>query len=180
MDHVSARDARRQSAHSRRWRMREQARSQHAAVPAPASDRYQTPEWLDRSFVLPLTEPAASDVPSQPVRRHDDDPDRASEARVIPGAHAQRQPSGAARAGFVRPPTEHVDFARVIRRSDLTRTVTRVHWIATGLAGLALVAYLLSSSTAALGAVVALATVAVAAFGVRVALHRAPVPTVQR
>jgi hypothetical protein len=178
MEHVSARDARRQGAHSRRWRMREQARSQHVPVPTPAADRYQTPEWLERSFVLPLTQPEASDVPSQPVRRHDDDPARASEAPVIPEVHPQRQPLATPPVSFVRPPSEHVDFARVIRRSELTLTVTRLHWIATGLAGLALLAYLLSGSTVALGVVVALAAVAVVAFGVRVRLNRAPVPTV--
>lgn len=180
MDHVSARDARRQGAHSRRWRMREQARSQHSPVPAPASDRYQTPEWLERSFVLPLTQPEASDVPSQPVRRHDDDPVPEPQARVIPNPDAGTQPPSTPRMDFVRPPVEHIDFARVIRRSDLCRKVTRVHWVATGLAGLALLAFLLTSSAVALGVVVAFAAVAVVAFGVRIQLNRAPVPRVQR
>ena len=49
---------------------------------------------------------------------------------------------------FVRPPSEDIDFARVIRRSDLSRKVTRLHWVATGLACLALVVYLLAGSTA--------------------------------
>ncbi len=155
MDHVSARDARRQGAHSRRWRMREQARSQHTvqAAQAPVSDRYQTPEWLDRSFVLPLTQPEASDVPSQAVRRHDDDPEPAPDPRVTPDLEPvvpdQRCPSPAEQAlrgPFVRPPSEDIDFARVIRRSDLSRKVTRLHWVATGLACLALVAYLLAGS----------------------------------
>jgi hypothetical protein len=186
MDHVSARDARRQGAHSRRWRMREQARSQHSAVSAaPASARYQTPEWLERSFVLPLTQPEASDVPSQPVRRHDDDPDPGPEARVTPPVAASSSMPAAPTpesppAGFVRPPINHVDFARVIRRSELCRKVTWLHWVATGLAGLALLAFLLTSSAIALGVVVAFAAVAVVAFGVRVRLSRAPVPHVRR
>ena len=184
MDHVSARDARRQGAHSRRWRMREQARSQHTALApgqAPVSDRYQTPEWLDRSFVLPLTQPQASDVPSQAVRRHDDDPEPTPEAAMTSGLDAAvpEQASGPA-APFVRPPSEDIDFARVIRRSDLTRTVTRLHWVATGLACLALVVYLLTGSTAMLGVVALFALGAVAAFGVRIWLNRAPVPHVQR
>jgi hypothetical protein len=180
MEHVSARDARRQGAHSRRWRMREQARSQHSALPAPASERYQTPQWLERSFVLPLTEPEANDVPSQPVRRHDDDPDREPRARELPDLDAGTHPRSNPRMSFVRPPVEHIDFARVIRRSDLCRRVTRVHWIATGLAGLALLAFLLTSSSVALGVVVAFAAIAVVAFGVRLVLNRTPVPRVQR
>jgi len=180
MDHVSARDARRQGAHSRRWRMREQARSQHP-VQTPVSDRYQTPEWLERSFVLPLTQPEASDVPSQPVRRHDDDPEPAAEATVTPGLDAVApEPETVPPAAFVRPPSEDIDFAGVIRRSDLTRTMTRLHWLSTGLAGLALVAYLLSDVTVVLAAVALFAVVAVAAFGVRVRLSRAPVPRLHR
>jgi hypothetical protein len=180
MDHVSARDAMRSGAHDRRWRMREQART-HRSVQAPASDHYQTPEWLERSFVLPLSKPEASDVPSQPVRRHDDDP--APEPRLMANAEAAAEaatPGTTSAPLFVRPPTADVDFARVVRRSEMCRTVTRVHWAATGLAGIALLVFLLMDSTAALAAVVGCAAVAIAAFGVRVWLHRAPVPTVQR
>jgi hypothetical protein len=184
MDHVSARDARRQGAHSRRWRMREQARSQHS-VQTPVSDRYQTPEWLERSFVLPLTQPEASDVPSQPVRRHDDDPEPAAEAMVTPGLDAaapepETVPPATSPAAFVRPPSQDIDFAGVIRRSDLSRTMTRLHWVATGLAGLALVAFLLTGVTVVLAVVALFAVAAVAAFGVRVWLSRAPVPRLQR
>jgi hypothetical protein len=164
--------------------MREQARSQHAVQApgqAPSSDRYQTPEWLDRSFVLPLTQPEASDVPSQAVRRHDDDPEPTPEAAMTSGLDAVvPEPATGPAATFVRPPSEDIDFARVIRRSDLTRKVTRLHWVATGLAGLALVVYLLTGATVMLGVVALFALLAVAAFGVRVRLHRAPVPRLQR
>jgi len=180
MDHVSARDARHQGAHSRRWRMREQARSQHT-VQAPVSDRYQTPEWLERSFVLPLTQPEASDVPSQAVRRHDDDPEPTPEQAMTSDLDAVVPEQEAVPATpFVRPPSEDIDFARVIRRSDLSRKVTRLHWVATGLACLALVVYLLGGSTVMLGVVALFALLAVAAFGVRLRLHRAPVPRLQR
>jgi hypothetical protein len=180
MDHVSARDAMRPGAHERRWRMREQART-HRSVQTPASDHYQTPEWLERSFVLPLSNPEANDVPTQPVRRHDDDP--APEPRLMASLEAAAEaatPGTSAAPLFVRPPTAHVDFARVIRRSELCRTVTRVHWAATGLAGIALVLFLLMGSTTALATVLVSAVVAVAAFGVRIWLHHAPVPHVQR
>ena len=179
MDHVS--DATRDGVRNRRKRMREQARSQHPAQPS-FSDRYQTPEWLERSFVLPLTKPEASDVPSQSVPHHDDDPTR--EARVtergdtlpVDARPADSPPATA----FVRPPSDHVDFALVVRRSDLCRTATRVHWAATGLAGLALVGYLLVVSVVLLDVVVVLALVALAAFVVRLRLSRAPVPRLPR
>jgi hypothetical protein len=182
MDHVSAGEATLSGVRSRRRRMRDQARSRHAG-PAPDSDRYQTPEWLERSFVLPLTKPEASDVPSQPVRRHDDDPDRTPQARETPLRALPEEAFGPTLApgpSFLRPPSEEIDFARVVRRSDLCRRVTRMHWVATGLAGLALVLYLLLSSTWLLDLVVVFAVVAVVAFAVRFRLNRAPVPRLQR
>jgi hypothetical protein len=178
MDHVSARDTMRQAAHHRRWRLRERART-HRSVPAVASDRYQTPEWLERSFVLPLSTPEANDVPSQPVRRHDDDP--VPEPRVMPRLEAAVGPvAPTSLPAIVRPPMVHVDFARVIRRSELCRRVTRVHWVATGLAGIALVLYLLTGSSALLSAIIVCGAVAIIAFAVRVRLDRAPVPHVRR
>lgn len=185
MDHVSTGDATINGVRSRRRRMRDQARSRRAGQ-APVSDRYQTPEWLERSFVLPLTQPESNDVPSQPVRRHDDDPVRLPEAPVspleaLPGTpEPVPRPEGPSGPTFVRPPCEEIDFARVIRRADLTRNVTRLHWIATGLAGVALVVYLLVSSMWILDLVIVLAVVAVVAFAVRFWLNRAPVPRLQR
>ena len=180
MDHVSAGDATRQGAGNRRRRMRDQARSQHTVQPA-VPDRYQTPEWLERSFVLPLTEPEASDVPkdvpSQSVPSHDD-------ARHLPeprmGRHLEAVLAPHSLSGFVRPPSSDIDFARVIRRSDLCRTMTRLHWATTGLACVALVLFLLAGSPLVLGAVIVLAAVAVGAFVVRLRLTRAPVPHLQR
>jgi hypothetical protein len=176
MDDVSAGEATRQGANNRRRRMRADARSLHA-VQAPVSDRYQTPEWLERTFVLPLTEPEASDVPSQSVPHHDDDPEPTEESRVIPHIESE---GVAAPGSFVRPASEDIDFARVVRRSDLCRAVTRLHWAATGLACAALVFYLLAGSMLVLDAVVAFALVAVVAFAVRIRLSHAPVPRLQR
>jgi len=196
MDHVSAGEAQREVVRDRRRHMREQARS-HRAV--PVSDRYQTPEWLERSFVLPLTKPEASDVtshdvPSQPLPSHDDDtaehirrvidgyaedrPDIPLQRPVDPPVEPSPTELGA--ADFVRPPSQDVDFARVVRRADLCRRVTRLHWLATGLAGLALVLYLLMSSVLLLGLVIVLALVAVVTFAARVWLNRAPVPRLRR
>lgn len=176
MDHVSARDATYEGLRGRRRRMRDRARAQHPMRSAPA-DRYQTPAWLERSFVLPLTPPEASDVPTQPVPHHDDDP--VTEACVT--EHADTLANEPATAeGFVRPPSDEIDFALVVRRADLARRATRVHWVATALAGLALLGFLLLGATVLLDGVVVLALLAVAAFVVRLRLSRAPIPRLQR
>jgi hypothetical protein len=179
MDDVSAGEATRQGAHVRRRRMRADARSLHV-VEAPVSDRYQTPEWLERSFVLPLTEPEANDVPSQSVPHHDDDPELTEESNVIPHVEPDEVADPAAAASFVRPTSNDIDFARVVRRSDLCRAVTRLHWATTGLACAALVFYLLAGSTLVLATVIAFAVVSVVAFAVRIRLSHAPVPRLQR
>lgn len=177
MDDVSAREATRQGARSRRRRMRADAILLHG-VQAPVSDRYQTPEWLERSFVLPLTQPEANDVPSQAIPRHDDDPEPTEVTDVIP--HIESDDGVPPAASFVRPVSDEIDFAKVVRRSDLCRSVTRLHWASTGLACAALVFYLLAGSMLMLDAVIACALVAVVAFAVRIRLSQAPVPRLQR
>jgi hypothetical protein len=161
--------------------MRDEARSQHA-VQSPAIDRYQTPAWLERSFVLPLTQPEASDVPSQPVPRHDDDPGRIPEPRVIERLEPDTigLPMQPAPIKFVRPPSDDIDFARVVRRADLCLLAGRLSWAATGLAGLALIVFLLLSSVVALALVIAFALASLVAFAVRMRLSRAAIPRLQR
>jgi hypothetical protein len=150
----------------RRRRMRTQARGLRDGIGAPPRRRYETPAWLDRSFVLPLTEPDLTDVPRQPTPHHDDE--------VTP---ASVEPTEAVRApAFERPPTPEIDFARVIRRSHLRRTATRTSVAATGLAGLVLIAYLLTLQPVVLGMAIAFALVAIAAGAVSVRLAFAPVP----
>jgi hypothetical protein len=179
MDPVSAGEETRDGARTRRRRMRDRARSQRA-VQSPVSDRYQTPEWLERSFVLPLIEPNASDVPSQPVPHHDDDPTMAREVRAVPEKVAGTTTQPAPPAEFARPPSDEIDFARVVRRSDLCRTAGRLAWTGAGLAGLALIADLLLSSVVVLGLVIAFALASVAALALRIKLTHAPVPRLQR
>lgn len=164
MDHVSAGEAQREVARHRRRRMRAQATS-HRASPVPG--RFLTPAWLERSFVLPLMTPEATDERA----------DIPAQRRV---AGPVEPPEESSVAEFARPSHQDIDFARVVRRADLCRMVTRLHWIATGLAGVALVLFLLLSSVLLLGLVLVLALVAVAAFAARVSLNRAPVPRVRR
>jgi hypothetical protein len=178
MDNVSAGEATRDGARTRRGRMRDQAR-QLTAQP-PVFDRYQTPEWLERTFVLPLQHPEASDVPSQTVPHHDDDPEPSPEPRVIAEDSLATSAESAPPAQFLRPPSEDIDFARVVRRADLCRNAGHLGWASAGLAGLALIAYLLMTSMVVLGVVIVFAVVALASFALRIRLSHAPVPRLSR
>jgi hypothetical protein len=169
MDQVAAGDTTSDVVRARRKRMRAEARGLR---PAPKSDGFQTPQWLDRSFVLPLTVPEATDVPTQSVPHHDDFENRPDAG--VPEAAAQTEPS------FVRPPTKEIDFARVIRRSDVSRTATRTAMASTGVAGLVLIAYLLTMSSIVLGMAISFALVSLVAIGVRVRLAIAPLPHLNR
>lgn len=171
MDQVSADDTSTEVVRARRKRMRANARGLRSAT-APRSDEYQTPEWLDRSFVLPLTVPEVSDVPSQSVPHHDD-----YEAEVVEPEAAD--PEVAAPA-FVRPPTPEIDFARVIRRADLSRTATRTVMGSTGITGLVLIVYLLTSSPVVLGMAISFGLVALVAIGVRIRTATAAIPYLDR
>ena len=71
MDQVSAGEATRDGARTRRRHMRDKARAQHGGQ-SPVSDRYQTPR-VARALVRPAAHtPEASEVPNQSVPRHDD------------------------------------------------------------------------------------------------------------
>jgi hypothetical protein len=180
MDQVPAggtsRDISSDTVHARRGRMRAQARGRRS-VTTPDSDVFQTPQWLERSFVLPLTEPEATDVPSQPVPHHDD-----FESELVETPTPETPAAGASPGtgpAFVRPPTRDIDFARVIKRSDTSRTATRSALSATGVAGLLLICYLLVQSPIVLGMALAFALIALVAVVVRIRLATAPIPHVE-
>lgn len=190
-------------AQARRHRMRDQSRAQVLARslvrrPRPVEpDRYETPEWLDRSFVLPLTRPEDAEVPpepSDPVEpapraprglpsqgspRHDDLAD-AAEPQLEAGRPAQQPAERPEPGSFVRPETPEIDFVRVVRRSDLSRTAARVSWLTLLLSGVALVTLLVTGSGIALGALTVLVLASIGAGVTRAHLDRAPVPLVRR
>lgn len=172
MDQVPAggtsRDISSDTVRARRGRMRAQARGRRPAAP-PESDGFQTPQWLERSFVLPLSEPEVTDVPSQPVPHHDDYEER------LP-ASAAPESGGEPAPVFVRPPSKEIDFARVIRRSDLSRTAIRAAIFSSGVAGLVLILFLLTGSPVVLGMAIAFGIVTLGAIAVRVRLATAPIP----
>ena len=198
--HASAHTEARTEAQARRHRMRDQSRAQVLARslvrrPRPVEpDRYETPEWLDRSFVLPLTRPEGAEVPPEPSDpapraprglpsqgspRHDDLAD-AAETQPAAERPAHRPAGQPAPGSFVRPETPEIDFVRVVRRSDLSRTAARVSWLALLLSGVALVALLVTGSGIALGALTVLVVASIGAGLTRAHLDRAPVPLVRR
>ncbi len=171
MDQVSHNDTSNEVVRARRKRMRAAARG--LRVLPPRTDEYQTPEWLDRSFVLPLTVPVVNGLPSQSVPHHDDD-----EAPVVETPAAAPESHDA--PAFVRPATPEIDFAKVIRRADLSRTATRTTIGATGITGLVLIGYLLTSSPVVLGMALSFALVALVAAAIRIRLATAGIPHLDR
>ena len=163
---TDTRDDNRSNARARRGRLRAQSLARRALAPQPG--RFETPEWLERSFVLPLTEPEAvapvaptRPLPAQSRPRHDD------LAMTAPAA-------------FLRPATPRIDFALVVRRADLTRSYSRVARTSAGLSGLSLVGFLLVSSPWLLACSAVLMIAAVAAVVAQVRLARLPLPHLDR
>jgi len=173
LDPVPAGDTTSATVRARRKWMRAQARALHPRT-TPEPEVFATPEWLDRSFVLPLTRPEATGVPSQPTPHHDD---YETEAVASP---PEPQPAAEPGLTFVRPATRQIDFARVIRRSDLSRASARAVLGSTGLAGLVVIAYLLTSSPVVLGMAIAFVLVAIVAVVVRLRCANASIPYVER
>jgi len=170
MDKAAKGDTATDRARVRRKRMRSQARGLRPTSPP---DGFATPEWLDRSFVLPLTRPEVTDVPSQSMPEHD--------SFAEPRLHAGTGPESAAEPtpAFVRPPSHDVDFARVIKRADRSRLATRTAAATTATACLALIAYLLTSSPVLLSMTVLAAAGGLVALVVRLSLSSAAIPHVK-
>ena len=82
------------------------------------------------------------------------------------------------RATFVRPPSQEIDFARMIKRSDHCRMATRAAIASIGFAGLGLLAFLLTMDPRGVLVAIVCAVLAVIAVGVRIRLATAPVPHV--
>jgi hypothetical protein len=141
---------------------------------SPEPDGFAPPDWLDQSFVLPLTRPQVTDLPSQSVPDHDN----YSEPRLhdSPAPETSAEPAPA----FVRPPSQHVDFARVIKRADRCRAATRTAAAATAIACLSLIAYLVTSSPIFLSITVLGAVGALSSLVVRLSLSSAAIPHVKR
>jgi len=173
MDKLSADGTARKSVLARRRQLRAHARDRRNATGADA-DGFQTPEWLERSFVLPHSDRGATVVPSQSHPHHDD----VATLAERPAPSAEVVPAAA--PAFVRPPSQEIDFPRMIRRSDHCRMASRATIASIGFAGLGLIVFLLAREPMALVVAICLAVLAVIAAGVRVRLVTAPVPVLER
>ncbi len=143
----------------RRQRMRDEARAQ--AV------RYQTPQWLERSFVLPVSGEAAPEVPAQALPEHDDMAAPSADLPLVtPEPKAQR------------PQAAEIDFARVVQRHDLSRRAAHIAWATAAITGVALILSLVMPSAALLAIVVGFAALCLVALTASLQLSHAPVPRV--
>lgn len=94
----------------------------------------------------------------------------------VPAGDAAADVTGEGPAAFVRSSGPEIDFAKVMSRSDLSRTASRSALISSGLTGLALIGFLLTMSPLVLGMAIAFGMVALVAVMVRVRLETAHVP----
>lgn len=166
-------DRSRSSERARRGRARAQSLARRAM--APQAGRFETPEWLERSFVLPLTEPetvatssTTRPLPTQVRPRHDD-----LDATVRPAARPEL-------SAFLRPATPQIDFALVVRRADLARAHSRVARTSASLCGLSLVGFLLVAAPWLLAVSAVLLIAAGAALVAQVRLASLPLPHLDR
>jgi hypothetical protein len=170
---LSAGGTARDGVRARRKQHVARARAQRRAGAVP--DQFQTPEWLERSFVLPLAHRGVT-VPSQSQPHHDDFSETLVSGRPAYDAGVTRPVNPT----FVRPPSPEIDFARMVKRSDRCRSASRAAVASIGMAGLAIVLFLLTMDPLPLEAAIACTVLAVLALGVRVRLGTAPVPHVER
>ncbi|GAB3661592.1 hypothetical protein GCM10027596_21810 [Nocardioides korecus] len=134
-----------------------------ADTSTPARLPAQRPPWPSG---LPLTPPEPAEVAAPPIDGPAPSPDRG--------------PSEMSRRPFVRPPGEEIDFARVVRRHDLSRRAAQVARICLLLAGVCLVGYLLVPSPVLIAAIGVAALVSVGAGTLRWRLDGAAVPRLRR
>ncbi|MEO5653821.1 MAG: hypothetical protein ABIN79_07195 [Marmoricola sp.] len=120
---------------------------------------YQTPDWLERSFVLP----------TQRRREHDD---LAALARRPVTAPSTRMTS----AMLVRPTSPTIDYPRLLRRNQTARAARRTAVTGLALTALAAGASVVTSSTTTATLLRLAASMTLASAGTAAALGRAPVP----
>lgn len=173
MDQAAA-DRASTGARARRSRARAEAFARHGGE--QIRSRYETPAWLERSFVLPVQDTAAT----------------ISAAGEGTDAHQRRLEAEAPRMyktmglvppkqwpEFVRPPSEEIDFVAVVRRDDACRAARRTALAAAALMALALVLLVLTSSSLALPLLAVSAVGATSSVVVLLNLRRAPLPVVR-
>ena len=141
----------------------------HRRTAVSSGKRFETPAWLDHSFVLPVQEPvdesAAGTMPVQQRPDHDD---------------LVAQPAATViTTDFVRPASEEIDFVRVVKLADACRLARRTATYAVMVALLALTIFMLTRSSVVLPLLVIAAAGGVGAASVTLWLRRAPIPRVR-
>jgi hypothetical protein len=126
------------------------------------SQRFETPAWLDRSFVLPVQS-------SDPVTQDASETD-APEAPALRHVPAREWPD------IVRPPSAEVDFATMVRRADAYRLARRTALFTLALTTLILGVMVLTGSTAVLPLMAVSGAGVLVSGVVLVVLSHAPVP----
>lgn len=129
------------------------------------SQRFATPAWLDRSFVLPVQ-------PSDPVTE-------AAAETPAPEAPALHHVPAREWPDIVRPPSAEVDFATMVRRADAYRLARRTALFTLALTTLILGVMVLTGSTAVLPLVAVSASGVLVSAVVLVVLSHAPVPRLE-
>jgi len=155
MNELSA-DPTRSGVRARRETVRDETFARRRARP----QHYETPAWLERSFVLPV----------QPT------PESAAPESAAPDNPAPRHVPAREWPEFVRPPSEEIDFAAVVRRADAYRLARRTALFALALTTLILGVIVLTGSTAVLPLVVVSAAGVLVSGTVLVVLSHAPLP----
>lgn len=121
--------------------------------------QFQTPEWVDHSFVLPDQQTPTSMV--------------AGSHHVVP---SPRVVTPDPLPPFERPATADVDFAAVVRRADVGRRARLLTTAALLVAVLAIVVFQVTAAPVAAVCAILAAIVAIGGSATRVVLNRAPVP----
>lgn len=127
------------------------------------SQRFETPAWLDHSFVLPVQ-------PSDPVA------DASAGGAPAPGAPGLRHAPPREWPDITRPPSAEVDFAAMVRRADAYRLARRTALFTLALTTFVVGVIVLTGSTAALPLVVVSGAGVLVSGVVLVVLSRAPIP----
>lgn len=141
--------------------LRELMQTQARAQTRAERGRFQTPTWLEHSFVLP---------------------DEQTPPRVAAASHHLPRPRAKAPdplPPFDRPPSPEVDFAALVRRADLGRRARMATIVGLVVALVGAIAFQLTGAVAPAACAILFAVVTLAAACVRMVLERAPVPYLQ-
>lgn len=157
---------------------RETVRDETFARRRPGRERYETPAWLERSFVLPV-QPTPDQSAEATRTDHGDLSSGSSPEASVPTAPASRHVPAREWPEFVRPASAEIDFATVVRRADALRLARRTALFALALTAFVLGIMVLTGSTTVLPLMMVSAGGVFVSAVVLVVLRYAPLPHVR-